>query len=92
MSSTDDTILASNAAYTDISDAPFTINTASGASIKVESPNGGEIWTQGSTQVISWSSTGSPGPTVKIEVLKGTSILKTLKDIPTTSGSISVPV
>ncbi len=82
----------SNAAYTDISDAPFTINTASGASIKVESPNGGEIWTQGSTQVISWSSTGSPGPTVKIEVLKGTSILKTLKDIPTTSGSISVPV
>ena len=82
----------SNAAYTDISDAPFTIGTASGASIKVESPNGGEIWTHGSTQVISWSSTGNPGPTVKIEVLKGTSILKTLTDIPTTSGSINVPV
>ncbi len=82
----------SNAAYTDMSDGPFTIVTESGTSIKLDSPNGGEIWTQGSTQVISWSSTGSPGPTVKIEVFKGTSILKTLTDIPTTSGSISVPV
>ncbi|MFZ3169392.1 MAG: Ig-like domain-containing protein [Candidatus Methanoperedens sp.] len=38
--------------------------------IKVTSPNGGENWTHGTTQMIKWNSTGSPGAYVRIELLK----------------------
>ncbi|OPX84338.1 MAG: Ser-Thr-rich glycosyl-phosphatidyl-inositol-anchored membrane family protein [Pelotomaculum sp. PtaB.Bin104] len=41
------------------------------AAINLSSPNGGETWTAGSTQTISWFSTGSPGNNVKIDLLKG---------------------
>ncbi len=82
----------SNPAYTDTSNAPFTISADSGSSISIVSPNGGEIWTQGSTQFINWTSEGNPGSMVKIEFLKGSTVLKTVTDIPTTSGSGSIPV
>lgn len=39
-------------------------------SITVISPNGGENWKRGTTRTISWTSTGSPGSNVKIELLK----------------------
>jgi len=58
-------------ACTDTSDAPFTISPA----ISVVSPNGGENWIPGSSQTISWSYTGDPGPTVKIEALRGSKVL-----------------
>jgi Tol biopolymer transport system component len=61
-----------NAAYTDTSNANFTIN--AGAPITVAVPNGGQNWKQGSTQTIRWSYTGSSGPQVKIELLKGTAV------------------
>ena len=38
--------------------------------ITVTSPNGGESWVQGSCQTIKWSSDGSVGSYVKIELLK----------------------
>ncbi len=38
--------------------------------ITVLSPNGGENWKRGTTKTISWTSTGSPGSYVKIELLK----------------------
>ncbi len=38
--------------------------------ITVVSPNGGENWTRGTTQTINWTSTGSTGAYVKIELLK----------------------
>jgi len=82
----------SNPAYTDTSDAPFTISADSGSSITLVSPNGGNVWTQGSTQSINWTHAGNPGSTVKIEFLKGSTVLKTVTDIPTTSGSVNVPV
>lgn len=41
-------------------------------SINLVSPNGGENLLRGTTNTISWSSTGSPGANVKIELLKGT--------------------
>ena len=82
----------SNPAYTDTSNAPFTISADSGSSITIVSPNGGEVWTQGSTQFINWTYAGNPGSMVKIEFLKGSTVLKTVTDISTTSGSVSIPV
>ena len=38
--------------------------------ITVVSPNGGENWTRGTTKTINWTSMGSPGSYVKIELLK----------------------
>jgi len=60
----------SNPAYTDTSDAPFTISSA----ITVSVPNGGEIWQQGSIQSIQWNYVGNPGPTVRIEAIKGATV------------------
>jgi len=67
----------SNAAYTDKSDANFTIR--AGAPITVTVPNGGQNWVQGSTQTIKWSYIGSPGSSVKIELLKGTAVNSVIK-------------
>ena len=61
----------SNPALTDVSDAPFSIIPP----LTVISPNGGEEWEQGTTQTIQWNYTGDPGPTVKIEALRGDTVL-----------------
>jgi len=58
-----------------MSDAPFKVISGTGASITLISPNGGEIWQQGSTQNIRWDYTGDPGPSVKIEALRGNAVL-----------------
>ncbi len=68
----------SNPVYTDTSDAPFSISANTSSSISVVSPNGGENWVQGSTQTIQWNYTGDPGPTVKIEALRGDTVLATI--------------
>jgi len=47
-------------------------------SISVVTPNGGEIWPQGSTQTIAWSYTGSPGSVVRIELLSNGKPISTL--------------
>lgn len=46
--------------------------------ITVTAPNGGEIRKVGSTYDITWNYAGDPGSTVRIELLKGTSVVKTL--------------
>ena len=64
----------SNAAYTDTSDANFTIPgplPPPPPSITVVSPNGGESWAAGSTQTISWTYIGNPGSAVQIDLYKG---------------------
>ncbi|NJD53817.1 MAG: hypothetical protein FIB07_13230 [Candidatus Methanoperedens sp.] len=58
-----------NSSYNDTSNN-FTINASAILPINVISPNGGENWTRGKTQIINWTSTGSPGTYVKIELLK----------------------
>ena len=42
----------------------------SASSITVVSPNGGEAWVRNTTHPITWSYTGSPGPAVKIDLMK----------------------
>jgi len=65
----------SNAIYTDTSDAPFKIIANTSSSITVTTPNGGENWVQGSAQTLRWNYTGNPGTMVKIEALRGNSVL-----------------
>jgi hypothetical protein len=62
----------SNAAYTDKSNSDFTIS--AGAPITVLDPNGGQNWIRGSTHTITWRYTGSPGSSVKVELLRGTTV------------------
>lgn len=57
---------------TDTSDAPFSITAAAAPTITVVTPNGGETWTTLETKAIQWSYTGTPGATVRIDLLDGT--------------------
>ena len=76
----------SNPAYTDTSNAPFTISADTGSSITIVSPDGGEIWTLGSAQSVQWTYTGNPGSTVKIEALRGETVIATVSSVPIGSG------
>ncbi len=49
------------------------------AGITVVSPNGGEMWAAGSVQKIRWSYTGNPGSYVKVQLLKGGVVNRTVK-------------
>ena len=57
-----------NPLISDVSDASFTIAGGSGSTIAVVSPNGGESWTAGTTNTVTWTSdvTGN----VRISLLK----------------------
>jgi hypothetical protein len=46
--------------------------------LTVTYPNGGETWTRGSTQTITWAYSGNPGPYVRIQLLKGTLVHSTI--------------
>ena len=46
--------------------------------LTVTRPNGGEIWTVGKSQAISWTYSGNPGAYVRIELLKGTQVYATI--------------
>ncbi len=63
-----------NSRYTDISDNYFTIAQAASASLQVKIPNGGEIWKAGSSQTIRWTYSGKVPATVKIELLRGSTV------------------
>jgi hypothetical protein len=55
----------------------------------VTSPNGGESLVRGTTNRITWSSSGSIGSDVKIELLKGSSVVQTLQSSTENDGSYS---
>jgi hypothetical protein len=65
----------SNRAYSGTSDSYFSIVAPT---ITVVSPNGGENFAAGSTQTISWSYTGNPGSYVKIQLLMGNVVNRTI--------------
>jgi hypothetical protein len=56
---------------------PVTIYELS-TTITVTSPNGGENWQAGTTQTITWTYTGDPGPFLKIKLLKNGIAVKTI--------------
>jgi len=74
---------ASSLAYTDRSDANFTI---SGPTITVTVPDGGEPFYLGSSLPMNWTYQGDPGPKVDIAVMKGDAVLKTIPGIPIGTG------
>jgi uncharacterized delta-60 repeat protein len=68
---------------TDSSDANFAI---AAPFVTVTTPNGGEQWQRGTSQIITWTSGGVTN--VKIELLKGTSVNLTItSSIPAANGS-----
>ena len=65
----------------DTSNTYFTITSGTVTpAITVTSPKGGDTWNRGTTQTIAWDYTGSPGSTVKIVLLKGSSKVGTIAD------------
>ncbi|MCX8036948.1 MAG: GPI anchored serine-threonine rich family protein [Candidatus Sumerlaeia bacterium] len=56
--------------------APFEIHPD--PSITVVTPNGGQSWQRGTTRYIVWSWAGYPGPQVRIELLKGGVVNRTI--------------
>ena len=64
-----------NASCTDTSDKTFTV---SGPTLDVTAPDGGESWSNGSNQKITWTYTGNPGGKVKIQLLKAGVRVRTL--------------
>jgi hypothetical protein len=59
-------------------------------SISVTSPAGGASWARGSSHAITWSSTGSPGADVKIQLLKSGAAVKTItKSVLTSAGTFT---
>jgi len=57
--------------------------------ITVTSPNGGETWIRGNTYAITWTWTGSPGAYVKIELLRGQTVVGTITSSTSNDGSYS---
>jgi len=64
-----------NSAISDTSNGPFTIT---GPSITVTSPNGGETLVRRAVVPITWSYTGNPGASVKIQLYNGTTLSRTI--------------
>jgi len=82
----------SNPSIKDTSDAYFTLTPVGGpipASITVNSPNGGEVWKRGTCHPVTWSSSGSPGPNVKIVLYKGTVAVGTATSSTPNDGSFN---
>jgi hypothetical protein len=57
---------------------PTPTPTPTGTTITVTSPNGGESWQRGTSQTITWTYTGSPGSTVNIVLVKGSTEVGTI--------------
>ena len=79
-----------NSSYSDTSNSTFTIQAPSSCTLTVTAPNGGETWTTGQQQTITWSSNGTAcGANVKIELLKGGSLNSTITSSTANNGSFS---
>jgi peptidoglycan/xylan/chitin deacetylase (PgdA/CDA1 family) len=70
----------------DSSNNNFTITAGA---LTVTTPNGGQTWARGSVHTIIWTSVGSPGAYVKIELLKGGVLNRVISSSTTNDGSYS---
>ena len=59
--------------------APFVFGEEPENQVSIASPNGGDVWLAGTTALITWTYTGNPGSSVKIELLKGGAVNSVLK-------------
>jgi len=71
---------------TDSSNSNFAITAGA---LTVTSPNGGQNWARGSVHSITWTSVGSPGAYVKIELLKGGVVNLVISSSTANDGSYS---
>ncbi len=78
----------SNSSVNDTSDGNFSISAAP-KSITVVSPNGGERWRRGTRYSIKWTTVGSIGSSVKIELLKGGILSRTITSSTNNGGFYS---
>jgi 5-hydroxyisourate hydrolase-like protein (transthyretin family) len=76
----------SNSAITDSSNSNFAITAGA---LTVTAPNGGQTWARSSVHSITWTSTGSPGANVKIELLKGGVVNRVISSSTANDGSYS---
>jgi uncharacterized repeat protein (TIGR02543 family) len=60
------------------SNKTVTATFAPAAPLTVTSPNGGQSWKRGTTQAITWNYNGDIGPFVKIQLLRGTTVVRTI--------------
>jgi 5-hydroxyisourate hydrolase-like protein (transthyretin family) len=67
----------------------FAISSGTTSSITVTSPNGGESWQRGISKTITWSSSGSPGANVKIDLYKAGVFKQTIVSSTPNDGSQS---
>jgi hypothetical protein len=75
-------VIDMNGAYSDYSDAPFSI-----AGLNLTSPNGGESWVRGGYRAVTWASPGVTG-TLKLVLFKDdVKVGNIVTDIPVASGS-----
>jgi hypothetical protein len=91
-SGSDYTMRVTSTSYTSISDssdAYFTIGSGATSAITVTSPDGGESWIPGAVYTITWTSTGSTGSYVKIELLKGGVLNKVISWSTANDGGLS---
>ena len=72
----------------DYSDNYFSIRSGSSSSINVNTPNGGETWTLGSSQNITWSSNNFPGY-IGIQLYSGTNYVTSLSSSTANDGSFT---
>jgi hypothetical protein len=63
-----------------MSNSNFSIMAPLRPSITVIDPNGGESWEIGTSRTIQWTYTGNPSPFVKIQLLRGTTVSRTINN------------
>jgi 5-hydroxyisourate hydrolase-like protein (transthyretin family) len=73
-------------AATDSSDASFAVIAEV---VAVTSPNGGESWLGGTVHELTWTSTGSPAASVKVELLKAGVLKATISSSTPNDGSFT---
>jgi YVTN family beta-propeller protein len=78
---TDNTTAAVPVGFSPVAIGQFISPPPPETSITVISPNGSENWQTGTIQEIKWKYTGNPGPSVKIELLKGGSLNNIINSI-----------
>ena len=59
------------------------------ASLTVTAPNGGQSWVRGTAHTLTWTSSGSPGANVKIELMKGSTVNRVITSSTANDGSYS---